>query len=190
MLDMSTLIRTEKELVQHKTKGPYRRTIWVFPCNSCGKEMRKQKSALTTHKGKCNSCTKRLNHPYQSTYNGMLRSIKSTNKRFNRELPVELTFEDFLEYTELKTCHYCSGEVVWREYRPGPYNLDRKDNNLGYHKGNLVVCCFECNHKKNRFYSYDEFVLISELLKVSKSMTDAEKTELKLSLMSLREQPI
>ena len=39
-------------------------------------------------------------------------------------------------------------------------DLDRKDNNLGYVKDNLCICCYLCNRTKSNFFTYDEMMVI------------------------------
>ena len=35
------------------------------------------------------------------------------------------------------------------------YNLDRKDNSIGYSKNNCVVCCSTCNYIKGDKFTYE-----------------------------------
>jgi hypothetical protein len=37
------------------------------------------------------------------------------------------------------------------------YQLDRKDNALGYSVDNCVVCCHRCNDAKSNGYDYEEW---------------------------------
>ena len=41
----------------------------------------------------------------------------------------------------------------------------RKDNDIGYVKNNLVVCCWECNRLKSDRFTYKEFIKLSPILK-------------------------
>lgn len=60
-----------------------------------------------------------------------------------REINFELTKEYFFKF-QGKPCHYC-GEKFQK------IRLDRKDNNIGYVKGNVVSCCWPCNILKGSF---------------------------------------
>lgn len=98
--------------------------------------------------------------PYEASYRAFVRSAAHHN---------ELLFEDFLEFTKVHECHYCDESVYWTKHytglRRGGYNLDRKDNNLGYTKDNVVVCCKRCNYGKSQFFTYDEWVEIGKLIR-------------------------
>lgn len=162
MLNIANAIRVENEVVIDP-RGPYKRQIWIFLCDYCGKEMRKQKSSLKTHTGKCVKCVKRNNHPYQNIYNRMIASALKMNR------DITLTFEEFLTLTNTKKCVYCNTDIIWKEYQAGASNLDRKNSDQGYHLSNVVVCCFECNKMKSNWYSYEEFLAIRNLLNEMRS---------------------
>jgi len=83
---------------------------------------------------------------------------------------IDLTFDEFLEFTKISTCSYCDTALQWSERgsylgESRPYNLDRKNNAEGYSKKNCVVACGECNRIKGNKYSYDEMLVIGKLLK-------------------------
>jgi hypothetical protein len=57
--------------------------------------------------------------------------------------------------------------MPWQEHgenNPG-FWLDRKDNSIGHLKGNLVVCCGNCNKTRRDAFSYEEFLLLAPILK-------------------------
>ncbi len=92
----------------------------------------------------------RCKRPFESLYKYLMGDATKRGKT------VELTFEQFLEFTEQPLCHYCSEPVEWQPFRTHRgnssrrYNLDRKDNNAGYCQSNLVVCCWPCNDYKRK----------------------------------------
>jgi hypothetical protein len=93
--------------------------------------------------------------PYEALY----RRMKRTNTGELRTLEFGLTYEEFLTFTKEPVCFYCLIPLVWKEFtstRYG-YNLDRKDNDRGYIKDNLVVCCKRCNMGKRDTYSFEEW---------------------------------
>src|SRR5271166_2590785 len=98
--------------------------------------------------------------PYESLYHLFLRAAKTTSHT------VGLSYEEFLQFTKQTTCHYCNGLVTFEMYSPkgARYNLDRKDNNLGYSKENCVVCCWMCNNAKGNRYTYAEWKCMAEAL--------------------------
>lgn len=155
--------------------GGRKRNGWVFPCRECGKEIWTVTEYLGERLGFCKSCSstthclERLKgihqkRPFESLYNsGLLRRARLAG------IPVSLTYEEFLEFTTVSECHYCGGFVPWVSHgRQSPnhgYHLDRKNNDLGYAKENLVVACKVCNRLKNAHFSYEEMLLLAPHLR-------------------------
>ena len=145
------------------------KTKWECVCDCgvvksfLGKNMR---NGSTSSCGCYNSERLRLQFrkkPYESLYNTLLRASKNRHT-------VELTYEEFLEFTKIEKCHYCGSEVQWSEYNKSfgsRYNLDRKDNNVGYVKENLVVCCLRCNYGKGRMFTYNQWLAIGEYISLN-----------------------
>jgi len=159
MLNKEDSIRKEKII-----KGKNRYYIYVFECVICGKELNIQSSSLKTHSGKCMRCTQ-LKEPYMYIYNE-LKSHKKNDKDLN------LSFKEFLEIIKNPECHYCGIPLKYEKYsrywgkvHSRAHQLDRKDNNLGYDKDNLVTCCWECNRLKSNRFTYNEFIQLSPTLK-------------------------
>jgi hypothetical protein len=73
---------------------------------------------------------------------------KYKTRAAKKELPFELTFEQFLSLLD-QNCHYCHAAP-----RGG---IDRKDSALGYTVKNSLPCCKRCNLAKNDM-SYEEFL--------------------------------
>src|SRR5208282_3209144 len=80
--------------------------------------------------------------PHQSVYNFL---VANSNKQGHY---ISLTFEEFLRFTEIKECHYCGALLTWREFGGRIYQLDRKNNTVGYIAENCVACCKFCNYAK------------------------------------------
>lgn len=143
------------------------RQVYVFDCFQClNHEIRPEKKHLKTHKGLCRYCTHK-GIPYKSSYNHLKDGINRTNKKRSKQKSFDLTFDEFLEFVQIKNCHYCNNKIEWVEHTgkgQHRYNLDRKDSDLGYIKHNLVVCCKRCNYMKGSEFSYEEFKAIVELL--------------------------
>jgi hypothetical protein len=142
-------------------------TYWKCQCE-CGKTTvvfgASLKRGLTTSCG----CRKRgigeifKKRPYESLYRVLVRSAKTS-------LSHTLTYEEFVEFTSIGECHYCGTPVGWAKhnvaYRRSRYNLDRKDNNVGYTKANCVVCCKRCNRSKSDAFTYEQWLLIGQLMR-------------------------
>lgn len=81
-------------------------------------------------------------------------NMKKSAKR--RGLEIEITLDDWknmMEEAEYE-CTYCGDDV--KESSGG--SLDRVDNEVGYVKENVEVCCGNCNHMK-RHLGVEEFIM-------------------------------
>lgn len=136
--------------------------FWVCRCE-CGRLGEVSSHRLQRQKsGGCLSCQKRK-RPFESMYNTLKTSSIKRNFSFG------LTYEEFVEFTKVNVCHYCSDNVVWTKFgtdakASNPYNLDRKNNDMGYEKFNLVVCCKVCNLVKLNHFSYDDMVKLGQTI--------------------------
>lgn len=178
MLNLEDALRKEP----NPCKGNPNRFVYIFECKKCKKERRVQPSHVKIQSGYCTKCVKRFRHPFQTLYNTMLSSIKRSNRRLKRNLEVTLTFEEFLFLTEIKMCGYCGNEVFWKQFGPGPYNLDRKNNTKGYTFENVIVCCNDCNQQKRNWYTQEEFSLIKQLIEKYRNLDTKDKLELEYTI--------
>lgn len=142
-----------------------RRTRWHYICD-CGYR------GIAYGQGfklspMCRSCTQkkakpaRRKRPYEATYNIFKGRAK---------YPVEITYEQFLELTKQRECHYCGAAVAWQEYRHHGEggtgsNLDRKDSAGPYSMENVVVCCGRCNYAKNKHFTYEEWKALGDVIR-------------------------
>lgn len=83
-------------------------------------------------------------YPYKTIYSRLVKSAKKRN------LELDISYEDFIEFTKQSECYYCGDDVEWVKHgkKATKYNLDRLYNNKGYLKDNCVVCCTSCNFFK------------------------------------------
>lgn len=81
-----------------------------------------------------------------------------------------MSFEDFVQMTQTTECHYCAENILWEPHNNGAYNLDRKDNTVGYTKENVVVCCGRCNRGKGFHFTYEEWVCMTVALRKLKGI--------------------
>jgi hypothetical protein len=143
-------------------RGADRHPTWLCRC-VCGVERVVSGGNLRAGGSLGCGCTKRglRLRPYEALYNSIEPASKGR--------PVALSFEEFLTFIIIGQCHYCGAEVRWSEHhitRNGSaYNLDRKDNSIGYTKENCVVCCPRCNRSKSDHFTYAEWVQIGALIR-------------------------
>ena len=117
--------------------------------------------------GRINTGLKNRIRPYEALYNKLIYDSKREHKANL------LSYEEFLEFTKISSCHYCTAPIAWSEhnFKNGwAYNLDRKDNNTGYLKDNCVVCCTRCNFSKSDRFSYDEWYAMTILFRDKKCL--------------------
>lgn len=141
------------------------RPTYTFNCSIpyCSNKIKSRSDYLEKHSGLCRVHTMRK-EPFQSIYNSMLYS--------NKRLTNTLSFQEFLSFTKINSCHYCLTKIKWEPYETvnckfitKAYFLDRKDNSLGYSKDNCVVCCRRCNVAKSNTYSYEEWYNMNSWLR-------------------------
>jgi len=134
----------------------------IFKCLKCPRKIKSKRSSLHTHSGMCNKCAQRK-RPFESIYTSLTRSDNYTPKNST------LTYEEFLQFTKIQHCHYCTTEIKWTEFRGSTdlkrYYLDRKNSGLGYHMYNVVACCSSCNYLKSDKFTYEEFMLLGPALR-------------------------
>jgi len=158
LLDLTGKRIGDWTVLHRKGNAKDRRATWWCRC-VCGVE-REVHGGNLAHGGSLGcGCTKkglRL-RPYEALYN--------TISRMNTDKEVDMTYDEFTEFTKNYQCHYCGVGVHWAEFdiiRNGSnYNLDRKDNSLGY----CVVCCARCNRSKSNHFTYAEWVQIGALIR-------------------------
>ena len=148
---------------QVSTKGHRR-----YKCKCvCGKFTEASANNLVTGRViSCGCALKGCNRgrPYEWLYGCLTRNAKLRKRK------IDIRYEDFVKFCDIKTCHYCEAPVLWKEYSyagysGAAYNLDRKDNSLGYLLSNVVVCCTRCNISKGNRFTYEEWLQIGKLIK-------------------------
>jgi 5-methylcytosine-specific restriction endonuclease McrA len=134
----------------------------------CGTVKNVFATSLLSGRSKSCGCLK-LNRkkPYESLYNAVKRRVLRIQKEF------KLTFEEFIEFTKIDECHYCGEPIKWAKHSINVdgvgSNLDRKNNSQGYSKKNCVVCCGGCNRTKGDRFTYEEFMLLSPIIRQIKN---------------------
>lgn len=93
--------------------------------------------------------------PYEALFNNFIKHCKSRN------ITTSLDYVLFLSYCQQTICHYCHGNISFARYNLNKnghsYNLDRKDNTVGYIADNIVPCCWRCNNGKSDVFTYEEW---------------------------------
>lgn len=144
------------KVLKYVRQDKNRRSVWLVRCK-CGTE----KEVFGTHlrNGDTQSCgCSHTLRPFEALYNVL------TSRSAQRPVEVSLSYEEFLAFTIVESCHYCGADILWNA-QGQRYNLDRKNNTIGYSKDNCVVCCKECNMIKSARFSYEQMLQIGALIK-------------------------
>jgi hypothetical protein len=144
--------------IRPPTKSKSKPIYWKCRCE-CGNER-----IIPAHNLRCkltSSCgCKNIFPDYLALYNKLLTSSKISKHK------CDLKFEEFVKFTKIKKCFYCHSPIFWKKHGLlKSYNLDRKDNSLGYTKDNCVVCCKRCNFSKSARFSYEEWYGMTNYLR-------------------------
>lgn len=139
---------------------------WMCECE-CGNKISVYGKYLTGNKTtNCGCKTEELRSKANrleygvSSKNRVISYYKSNAKR--KDLDFELIDEE-LEVLFQSNCYYCNIEPsnitsYDKNYGQYVYNgIDRKNNDIGYIKSNVVSCCTICNQLKKK-YNEDEFL--------------------------------
>jgi hypothetical protein len=106
-------------------------------------------------------------HKYKRPFEWAYNNLQSASKY--RNLKCILSYEDFLKFVNITNCHYCDQPIDWHKHRKigqsTAYNIDRKNNNIGYVYDNCVVCCQRCNKVKSNEFNYEEMIKIGKVIK-------------------------
>lgn len=162
-----------KILARDKLNRDFEKSMcWKKTCPVCNKEIfYNNKHNLYTSIDKnlpCKNCSQKL-RPYEWVFKYFIKKCKSRN------IMVDITYEDFIKFTKIQTCTYCDEPLIWSKHKKWKsnikcrYNLDRKDNKIGYNISNCCVCCPDCNSIKSNRFSYDEMLEIGKIIKTIKN---------------------
>jgi hypothetical protein len=160
--------------------------IWRCVCD-CGKEKGVTTANLYNGTQSCGCLQRevaRATHfpdnrvrPYEAIYNVLCSASLA------RDIDVTISYDGFVHLTNTEVCYYCYAPITWAKHNTAKnghgYNLDRKDNALGYHLANVVVCCSRCNLSKGNRFSHDEWFDAMHFLRVrhgSKEITSGSNT--------------
>jgi len=175
-----------RSVIETVGKNNTRRRVYFFVCDECKGEVKGTKSEIVKRKSRlCRYCSNQIklnkarivgncnrSRPYESLY----KNVKSLSIR--KEIVFLLSYEEFLEFVEIKNCFYCGEDIKWSKFNTKKngykYNLDRKKSDLGYVKENLVVCCWRCNNSKSNRYTYEEWYGMTEYFRHQASELDKQ----------------
>jgi hypothetical protein len=94
-----------------------------------------------------------------------MRKPSRTEGKYRKAIPCDITKEEFLNIykshkqrmkrkfpeSDGRLCRYCEKRLTYMVgYKNTNASVDRLQNELGYEKNNVVICCGTCNDTKNR----------------------------------------
>lgn len=138
---------------------------WLCKC-ICGNAVSVRTYYLVSKRKTHCGCLTEVHRFHKKPYYHLYTTLKRMAR--HREKKCDLTFEEFLTFTEQPKCCYCGESVVWNKHSKdgisGPYNLDRIDSSKGYSTTNCVVCCGLCNYTKSDTFTYDEMLRLGRTI--------------------------
>ncbi len=117
---------------------------------------------------RCHSCwvTRNRLRPYESLFNFARKYAMAPTSPKQKPHVFTITYEEFCTLIAEGRCHYCWTPLTWSPYMKKTmsvaYQIDRKDNNLGYVPGNVAACCQRCNYAKSNAFTYEEWITMTE----------------------------
>jgi len=155
------------------------RVLYQFKCSKCAVDIWKRSGQVPKMTGLCRPCAcarpnvRNQLRPFEWVYKRLLYQANF------RGIPAHLSYEDFVRFTKVVECCYCDGDIHWNPFNQNKSgrgsNLDRKDSDLGYEMGNLVVCCKVCNRIKNDVLSHPEMVSLGAHLRTIRLSREGQK---------------
>ena len=103
---------------------------------------------------------------YNQTSKGKYHKIKINLKK--RGLSLDINKDTFIAWFDKipKQCYYCKANLTITtgssKHTLTDLTIDRKDNNLGYTEGNLVVACRRCNIIKGSWFTEKQMLQIAK----------------------------
>ena len=93
------------------------------------------------------------------TLKGRLSCVKGRAQ--NTGIHFDLSIDEYHTLVKSGSCHYCGWDLP--EAGGG---LDRKNNSrfIGYILSNVVPCCMDCNHTKSDRFSYEQMLIIGQVI--------------------------
>jgi hypothetical protein len=121
---------------------PFKNRTYV--CKDCEKEVQTRNRPGTDVCRSCNSYRSiknisgkdirgNIKRPFEYAYNSLTRCALKMGR------PVLITYSEYLEFTSIEQCHYCTAKINWTPHtnkinKHCNYFLDRMDNSRGYEK--------------------------------------------------------
>ena len=124
------------------------------------------------HNSWCKQCCRDSSKRARETASGVYSASKGQWRHRERK-PFTMEREEFVEWYENQEqiCVYCGLTVEETHLVDDPIldvsdrlTIDCKDNYTGYTIDNIVLACRRCNNIKNDFFTYEEMLLIADLI--------------------------
>jgi len=166
-------------VLEHVTHSTPTQTVRALRCQcACGNETVVVLYDWGKRRVSCGECKGGSYHDGKRAVFGVSTLFASTRTGAkDRGIDFALTIQEYADLIS-KPCHYCGAEHD---------GIDRVDSKLGYHRTNVVPCCYPCNKAKSN-KSIEEFQ--KWLLKAYAHYNEtAWKTEYVFTAQRLFEEP-
>jgi 5-methylcytosine-specific restriction endonuclease McrA len=140
-------------------------------CKDCKRTWQQSENGKRSIKKYCDKNRQRLNKylkEYAQTINGIYHYLLHSAKR--RKINFKIKFNDFVKWynSQSRICIYCkrkeSEALKYGKKKYYKLTIDRKNNDKGYTLNNIVLACYKCNTVKGSDLSFQEMLIIGEVL--------------------------
>jgi hypothetical protein len=97
------------------------------------------------------------------------KSPKGIYATIKKRSNCDISQEEFLEWydEQERVCKYCGinegdAAIITKNPLSCRLNIDRKNNSIGYKKGNIVLACGQCNRVKCDVLTYEEMMDVGQ----------------------------
>jgi hypothetical protein len=156
-------------VIEELEKNKHSKIMWLCKCD-CGNYKKINGDYLKSGDTKSCGCFQSesvIERNMKPKYHWIFTILRETAKKSGK--CCELTYGDVCEFTNIINCHYCNENIMWKEHgvkgQTHGYQLDRKDNSIGYTMENCVVCCKSCNRIKGNKFTHTEMLKIGPFIK-------------------------
>ena len=176
MRDLENLKKWQREYYQKNKDNP---EYQQMKKNNAKKSYLKNKDKILEKTKEYREKNKEKYNEYRREYrkynaNGIYSVIKEGLIKRNKTIDfLVITQNEFVEWynSQEKKCHYCSRNIEEIKNSNDAFNkkiyrltIDRKNNDIGYTKENICLCCYRCNSIKSDYFTEEEMLKIGKII--------------------------
>lgn len=148
--------RYRQSIAGKEAERKYRRSL-------AGRETEKKYRKSPAGKAARRKYEKEYRRRYRTTPKGIYKTLRHNSKNKPDYKIVVVTREEFISWLQEQeqVCHYCGAKFT-NSRGDSERTVDRKDNNLPYQLGNIVLSCRRCNRVKSNIFTETQMLEIAQ----------------------------